>query len=108
MQIDNDVELTQAETDMKSLKIRAEGRGVAKTIKAQAESDQIQILAQAQAKRISKIDAAMGKVCTTSKNREMILSSAESLGKAETTVIFSDTAIAGGDITNGNLGNFFS
>ena len=99
--------MTRAETDMKSLKIRAEGRGIAKKIKAEAESQKIRLLGQAQAKRIAKIDNAMGRICSASRQREMIISSAQTVGKAKSMLIFSEGG-SSGDLLNGNLGNLIT
>mmetsp|Transcript_37908 Transcript_37908/g.55878 ORF Transcript_37908/g.55878 Transcript_37908/m.55878 type:complete len:656 (+) Transcript_37908:75-2042(+) len=100
--IDQDVEVTRAATAMKSLQIRAEGEGVAKTIKAEAKSDTIRIIGDAEAARIRKIDDAMSSICVPSQRREMILSAAETLKAANSTLIFSD-AETGNNILNGNM-----
>lgn len=100
--IDNDVEVIQAQTEMKSLHIRTEGRGVAQTIKAAAESNKIRILALAEAGRIQNIDQAIAQSCASSKQREMILVSGEALKGSNSTLIFSDWQ-TGNDVLNGNM-----
>ena len=100
--IDNDVEVTRAATEMKSLRIRAEGAGEARKIKASAESEKVQILGTAQANRIAAIDAEMSKICDASSRREMILSSAETLKNSDATLVFSSKDAASG-ILMGNI-----
>jgi regulator of protease activity HflC (stomatin/prohibitin superfamily) len=100
--IDNDVQVTRAATDMNSLQIRTKGEALAKEITANAESSRISIVSKAEADRIRQIDKVMNQASDVTKNREMVLATAKSLGSSKTTLIFSDSQ-TGNDILNGNM-----
>merc|ERR1711907_184517 len=99
--IDNDVEVTKAATSMNSLQIRAKGEALATEISARAESDRISILSRADADRVAKLNDVLSNVSETSRNREIVLTSAKALGKEKAMVILSDFQ-TGSNILNGN------
>merc|ERR1711981_1470399 len=62
-------------------------------IQAEGEARALDILAQAEAEKIRKLDKAIGAVCPTSQSRALMEASGDALNKARSTVVLANDMI---------------
>lgn len=90
--IDRNVETQRAETDVKSMKIRAEGEGAALLVDANAASEEITIIAQAEADRILGIDKALSGTSEATQTRELIVASGDTMAASSSAIVCANSA----------------
>eukprot|EP00750_Incisomonas_marina_P015401 INCI18224.1.p1 GENE.INCI18224.1~~INCI18224.1.p1 ORF type:complete len:651 (-),score=115.65 INCI18224.1:371-2323(-) len=101
--IDRDVETQRANTAVQSLKIRAEGEGDAKRVQARAVANEIAILADAEANRISEIDGALARTCKSSQTRELITASGQAISRSRQSIVVANDVTHLGAILSGSV-----
>merc|ERR1719473_1457360 len=95
-------ELQRAQIAARIRETEARARQAAEIIEAEGKARATEILASAEAERVATLDAAMGKACATSAQRELVLAAGDVLKNSGATVLMgaspADTAamLAGG------------
>jgi len=107
-QIETEVIRTQAAAEREAEVMRAEGRARALEITSTAEAARLATLAEAEAGRIKKLDAAMSVASGVTQQRELIRASGEILKESKASLVLAhsttDVASLLGGASGGGLG----
>lgn len=95
-------ELESAEVNVLVAEKNADAQKRSEIIEAQGHAAAVEILAQAEAKRIEVLDAAMSKINPVTQQRELIRASGDAISGAKATLVFAESTMNVSNILGGN------
>merc|ERR1719453_2628251 len=97
-------ELQRAQIAERIRETEARARQAAEIIEAEGKARATEILASAEAERVATLDAAMGKACATSQQRELVLAAGDVLKNSGATVLMGSSPADTASMLAGSAG----